>query len=130
MDIDQIIKNIKNDANTLAANANSNYLGPWDKNFVNTISLNINELAYEVRSNNLKLYNDLQDIKSNLFFEQKYVNIFTLGRLIQILRSYDYISTNDFWQFAHPRIIELCKSKFEDGYYSDAVQTAWIGPFC
>lgn len=126
MDIDQIIKNIKNDANTLAANANSNYLGPWDKNFVNTVSLNINELAYEVRSNNLKLYNDLQDIKSNLFFEQKYVNIFTLGRLIQILRSYDYISTNDFWQFAHPRIIELCKNKFKDGYYFDAVQTALV----
>lgn len=28
MDIDQIIKNIKNDANTLVANANNNCLGP------------------------------------------------------------------------------------------------------
>lgn len=126
MDIDQIIKNIKNDANTLATNANNNCLGPWDNNFVKTICFNINELSYEIRNKNLELYNDLQNIKSNLFLGQNFVNTFTLGRLIQILRSYGYISTNDFWQFVHPRIVELCKNKFEDGYYFDAVQTALV----
>lgn len=126
MDIDQIIKNIKNDANTLTANANNNCLGPWDNNFVRTICSNINELSYEVRNKNSELYNDLQNIKSNLFFGANFVNIYTLGRLVQLMRSYDYLSTNDFWQFAHPRIIELSKNKFEDGYFSDAVQTALV----
>ncbi len=126
MDIDQIIKNIKNDANTLAANANNNCLGPWDNNFVRTICSNINELSYEVRNKNSELYNDLQNIKSNLFFGANFVNIYTLGRLVQLMRSYDYLSTNDFWQFAHPRIIELSKNKFEDGYFSDAIQTAFV----
>ena len=124
--INQVIINIKNAANTLVANLNNNCSGPWDNNFVKSIYLNINELAFEVRNKNPKLYNDLQEIKSNLFVGQNFVNVYNLGRLVQILRSYDYLSTNDFWQFAHPRIIELSKNKFEDGYFSDAVQTALV----
>ena len=42
------------------------------------------------------------------------------------MRSYDYLSTNDFWQFVHPKIVELSKNKFEDGYFSDAVQTTIV----
>lgn len=124
--INQVIINIKNAANTLVANLNNNCSGPWDNNFVKSIYLNINELAFEVRNKNPKLYDDLQEIKSNLFVGQNFVNVYNLGRLVQILRSYDYLSTNDFWQFAHPRIIELSKNKFEDGYFSDAVQTALV----
>ena len=124
--INQVIINIKNAANTLVANLNNNCSGPWDNNFVKSIYLNINELAFEVRNKNPKLYNDLQEIKSNLFVGQNFVNVYNLGRLVQILRSYDYLSTNDFWQFVHPRIIELSKNKIEDGYFSDAVQTALV----
>lgn len=124
--INQVIINIKNTANTLVANLNNNCSGPWDNSFVKSIYLNINELAFEVRNKNPKLYDDLQEIKSNLFVGQNFVNVYNLGRLVQILRSYDYLSTNDFWQFAHPRIIELSKNKFEDGYFSDAVQTALV----
>ena len=124
--INQVIINIKNAANTLVANLNNNCSGPWDNNFVKSIYLNINELAFEVRNKNPKLYDDLQEIKSNLFVGQNFVNVYNLGRLVQLMRSYDYLSTNDFWQFAHPRIIELSKNKFEDGYFSDAIQTAFV----
>ena len=42
------------------------------------------------------------------------------------MRSYDYLSTNDFWQFVHPKIVEISKNKFENGHYSDAIQTAIV----
>lgn len=124
--INQAITNIKNHADTLVAHMNNKILGPWDVTFIKNICSNINELAFEVRNKNPLLYSDLQDIKSNLFHVQNFVNVFTLARLVQIMRSYDYLSTNDFWQFVHPKIIELSKNKFEDGYYSDAVQTAIV----
>ncbi len=124
--INRVIINIKSAANILVANINNNYTGPWDNNFVKSICLNINELAFDIRNKNPQLYSDLQNIKSNLFFGANFINVYTLGRLVQLLRSYDYLSTNDFWQFAHPRIIELSKNKFEDGYFSDAVQTAFV----
>lgn len=126
MDTTQILNNIKKNANILVANISNNFTGPWDNNFVGTICTNINELSYEVRNKNIELYEDLQNIKANLFFGQNIVNTFTLGRLIQIMRSYNYLSTNDIWQFIHPKIIDISKSKFEDGYYSDAVQTALV----
>ena len=84
-------------------------------NVVSAICSNINELAYEVRNKNPELYEDLQNIKSNLFFGQNIVNTFTLGRLVQIMRSHNYLSTNDIWQFVHPKIIELSKS-IQDEY--------------
>lgn len=124
--INRVIINIKSAANILVANINNNYTGPWDNNFVKSICLNINELAFDIRNKNPQLYSDLQNIKSNLFFGANFINVYTLGRLVQLLRSYDYLSTNDFWQFAHPRIIELSKNKFEDGYFSNAVQTAFV----
>lgn len=124
--INLIITNIKNDADTLVAHMNNNILGPWDVTFIKNICSSINELAFEVRNKNSRLYSDLQDIKSNLFIGANFVNVYTLGRLVQIMRSYDYLSTNDFWQFVHPKIIKLSKNKFEDGYYSDAVQTAIV----
>ena len=124
--INQVIINIKSAADALVAYVNKNSLGPWDNNSIKAICSNINELAFEVRNKNPKLYNDLQEIKSNLFFGQNFVNVYNLGRLVQIMRSYDYLSTDDFWQFVHPRIIELSKNKFEDGYFSDAVQTAFV----
>lgn len=124
--INRVIINIKSAANILVANINNNYTGPWDNNFVKSICLNINELAFDIRNKNPQLYSDLQNIKSNLFFGANFINVYTLGRLVQLLRSYDYLSTNDFWQFAHPRIIKLSKNKFEDGYFSDAVQTAFV----
>ena len=112
MDTTQILNNIKKNANILVANINNNFTGPWDNNFVGTICTNINELSYEVRNKNIELYEDLQNIKANLFFGQNIVNTFTLGRLIQIMRSYNYLSTNDIWQFIHPKIIDISKSKF------------------
>lgn len=126
MSINQVFNDIKKEVNNLVANMNNNFVGPWDNISVGTICSNINELAYEVRNKNSELYEDLQNIKANLFYGQNIVNIFTLGRLIQIMRSYNYLSTNDIWQFVHPKIIELSKNKFEDGYYADAVQTAIV----
>ena len=102
--INQVIINIKSAADALVAYVNKNSLGPWDNNSIKAICSNINELAFEVRNKNPKLYNDLQEIKSNLFFGQNFVNVYNLGRLVQIMRSYDYLSTDDFWQFVHPRI--------------------------
>lgn len=124
--INQTIANIKDAANTFVKYMNSNNLGPWDNSSVKEICSNINELAFEVRNKNPRLYNDLQDIKSNLFYGQNFINVFNLARLVQIMRSYDYLSTNDFWQFVHPKIVELSKNKFEDGYFSDAVQTTIV----
>lgn len=126
VNINQTIINIKDAANILVSYMNSNNLGPWNNDSVKAICSNINELAFEVRNKNPRLYNDLQDIKSNLFYGQNFINVFNLARLVQIMRSYDYLSTNDFWQFVHPRIVELSKNKFEDGYFSDAVQTAIV----
>lgn len=124
--INLIITNIKNNVDILVAHMNNNILGPWDVTFIKNICSNINELTFEIRNKNPRLYNDLQDIKASLFNSARFVNIYILARLVQIMRSYDYLSTNDFWQFVHPRIIELSKNKFEDGYYSDAVQTAIV----
>lgn len=124
--MNKIINDIKNNADFLVENINRNFLGPWDINFMRKFCSDINELAFNVRNTNTKLYNDLIDIKSNLFNGISFVNIYALGRLVQIMRSYDYLSTNDFWKFIHPKIIELSKNKFEDGYYSDAVQTALV----
>lgn len=124
--MNKIINDIKNNADFLVGNINRNFLGPWDINFMRKFCSDINELAFNVRNTNTKLYNDLIDIKSNLFNVISFVNIYALGRLVQIMRSYDYLSTNDFWKFIHPKIIELSKNKFEDGYYSDAVQTALV----
>lgn len=124
--MNKIINDIKNNADFLVGNINRNILGPWDINFMRKFCSNINELAFNVKHTNTKLYNDLIDIKSNLFNGIGFVNIYALGRLVQIMRSYDYLSTNDFWKFIHPKIIEISKSKFEDGYYSDAVQTAIV----
>ncbi len=124
--INQTIINIKDAANKLVNGMNNNNLGPWNNSSIKAICSNINELAFDVRNKNPKLYSDLQDIKSNLFIGANFVNVYTLGRLVQIMRSYDYLSTNDFWQFVHPKIIELSKNKFEDGYYTDAVKTAIV----
>lgn len=124
--INQTIANIKDAANTFVKYMNSNNLGPWDNSSVKAICSNINELAFEVRNKNPRLYNDLQDIKSNLFYGQNFINVFNLARLVQIMRSYDYLSTNDFWQFVHPKIVELSKNKFENGCFSDAVQTTIV----
>lgn len=126
MDKNKIFNNLKKDVNTLVAGMTNNYTGPYDTFFIKSIYSNINELAYEVRNKNPELYEDLQNIKSNLFFGQNIVNTFTLGRLVQIMRSHNYLSTNDIWQFVHPKIIELSKNKFEDGYYTDSVQTAIV----
>ena len=38
----------------------------------------------------------MQDIKSNLFYGQNFINVFNLARLVQIMRSYDYLSINDY----------------------------------
>jgi uncharacterized protein (TIGR02391 family) len=125
MNINQIIANLRNNINLLVANVNSGMLGPYGNNVMHTCCSYINELSFETRNKNPKLYSDLQEIKSSLF-NGAFVNIFSLGRIVQIMRSYDCMSTNDFWQFIHPKIIELSKNKFEDGYYSDAVQTALV----
>jgi len=106
----QIITNIKSNADTLVAHMNNNILGPWDVNFIKNICSNINELAFEVGNKNPQLYNELQDIKSNLFIDNNFVNVYTLARLVQIMRSYDYISTNDFWQFIHPKKLNSQKT--------------------
>ena len=70
------IANIKDAANTFVKYMNSNNLGPWDNSSVKAICSNINELAFEVRNKNPRLYNDLQDIKSNLFYGQNFINVF------------------------------------------------------
>ena len=126
MNINQIIANLKNNINFLVANADSGMLGPFGNDVTNACCSYINEFSFEIRNKNPKLYSNLQEIKSSLFYNNNFVNVFALGRIVQILRIYDDMHINDFWQFAHPRIIELCKSKFEDGYYSDAVQTALV----
>lgn len=124
--INQIIINIKNNAEILVVHMNNNILGPWNVTSIKNICLNINELAFEVRNKNPELYSDLLDIKTSLFNGARFINIYVLARLVQIMRNYDYISTNDFWQFIHPKIIKISKNKFEDGYYSDAVQAAFV----
>ena len=125
MNINQIIANLRNNINLLVANVNSGMLGPYGNDVIHACCSYINELSFETRNKNPKLYSDLQEIKSSLF-NGAFVNIFSLGRIVQIMRSYDCMSTNDFWQFIHPEIIEISKNKFEDGYYSDAVQTALV----
>lgn len=125
-DIEKNINDVKTHADILVQNLNNNFMGPWNDKVAKDMKFYINELAFCIRNNNPNLYGELQNIKENLFYGANFVNPFALGRLVQIMRSYDYMSTNDFWQFMHPRIIGLCKNKFEDGYYSDAVQTALV----
>ena len=125
-DIEKNINDVKTHADILVQNLNNNFMGPWNDKVAKDMKFYINELAFCIRNNNPNLYSELQNIKENLFYGANFVNPFALGRLVQIMRSYGYMSTNDFWQFIHPKVIELCKSKFEDGYYSDAVQTALV----
>lgn len=124
--IEQIINNIKSRVNILVNNLNNNFSGPWQDRDVKDMNFYINELAFAIRNKKNGLYLDLQNIKENLFFGANFVNPFALGRLVQIMRCCDDLLINDFWCFIHPRIVELCQSKFEDGYYFDSVQTALV----
>jgi uncharacterized protein (TIGR02391 family) len=42
------------------------------------------------------------------------------------MRIYDFDSQNNFWKYVHPKIVEISKKKFEDGYYADSLQAALV----
>lgn len=72
----------------------------------------------------LKLKLELEHIKTDSF------DVVELGELLKILKKarnyFDIIETQELgvWETMHPLINHLCKKKFNNGFYADAVETA------
>ncbi len=124
--INTLILEIRRTTDDLRAKANNGFQGPYENNSVLAFLSNINELSFEVRNKDESLYNDLQSIKSHIFYNANFINIFSLGQLSQIIKMYDFDFSNQYWKYIHPKITELSKKRFEDGHYSDALQTALV----
>src|SRR5574344_1159718 len=125
-DLNNLLNEIKNTIDYICNQLHNNIAGPHQDNTVRTLLSNINELSFEIRSKDEKIYKELIDIKNNLFFGANFVHPFMLGRLVEIMRIYDFDSQNNFWQYIHPKIVEISKKKFEDGYYTGSLQTALV----
>ena len=123
--IKELIDKVENQINWISTNINNGINGPYGVNDIKKIKNDINLLSIDIKQINEHLFKELQEINSNLFFGYNQINLFSLGRITQIIRSvYFIVEKEEFWQYIHPKIKEVSLNKFNDGYYSDSVQTA------
>lgn len=120
---EELISVIQRSCDNMMNKANQEYFGPYMK--LNEILNPINELAFELRSKSPEVYKDLQWIREHLFFNNSMLNVFTLGRLVQILKADIFVQESNFWKYMHPHLVDSCMKMFQDGYYANSVEVAF-----
>ena len=125
MNLLEVVHNIKQLLDRIRGNLNSNNFLPYDSNTKRTLIQYIDQLCIAVKDDNPRLFLALKNIKQSLF-NRIPVNLFQLGRFVQIMELYDFTGEHDWWCCIHPTIIRLSKERFKNGFYADAVQTALV----
>ena len=59
-------------------------------------------------------YQNISDLKVSLYSLKNYIE-----------DELSDVTENNIWAFMHPQILKVSKSRFEDGYYADAVESAF-----
>ena len=125
------IDNLYSQIRRIMMNYDNGSQGPYTKADVIQITTTIKDIANSQKELDEYIYQELMRIKDNLFFGFNMVNIFQLGEikvLLEILKKkYDNkISKDDILlDELHPEIKKVSKSKFIDGYFADAVESAF-----
>lgn len=107
----------------LENNSHSLYEDHCDELFVEIIA-KANIFFHRLEEDPLELNEKLTSIETDIF------SLDVLFKIIKILRKakvyFDKIDENDVsvWKMMHPLLKSLCKRKFENGDYADAVETA------
>ena len=124
--MEEIIK-IETIIKRLIDNANKGFIGPYNVGDVKKISNTLMTIALSIKSEDKANYNMILIINEKLFFNNFNINLFQLGRLDLIIRQLKNKDNtlNDYWNIINIKIKDVCKSRFEDGYYADAVESAF-----
>lgn len=84
-------------------------------------------ISQDSKKINPSIGNDIFSLKDNLFTLQGTVNLVILGELIASLRILNNLKEyNSFWDMIHPSIIRVSKGLFDDGYYANASEDAFV----
>ncbi len=118
--IEVIVKNILN-------NIKNNKFNSYNFDSIKSAKDDIIDFAYSIKNENLCYHQKLLDVKDKLFLSNGTVNLYQLGRLKEIVDSLvekNKEADDSFWNIINKKITSVCRSKFEDGYYADAVESA------
>ena len=125
------IDNLYRQISCIMKNCDNGMHGPYDRNDVQQITNTIIDIAYSEKDSDEYIYQELMRIKDNLFFGANFVNMFQLGEikvLLEILKKkYEnkVLPNEILLDGLHPDIKRVSKDKYIDGYYADAVESAF-----
>lgn len=130
--MEKIIENLSNKVIDMMILAKDNKQKTYEKDFVINIENDLEGLAEFILDGNPKESERLNQIRSYLFDENGYVNIFVLGELRVLLNQieYDmfsppYFKTDDFWVIINYNITKVSKEKFIKEEYKHSVDAAF-----
>ena len=125
------IDNLYRQIRCIMKNCDNGIQGGYDRNDVQQITNTIIDIAYSEKDSDEYIYQELMRIKDNLFFGANFVNMFQLGEikvLLEILKKkYEnkVLPNEILLDGLHPDIKRVSKDKYIDGYYADAVESAF-----
>ena len=125
------IDNLYKEIRRLMKNYDNGFQGSYTRAEILQITNSIVDIAYSQKDSDEYIYQELMRIKNNLFFGFNMVNIFQLGEikvLLEILKKKyeNKISPHEvLLEELHPEIKKVSKNKYVDGYFADAVESAF-----
>lgn len=129
--MEEIIERLYNFVQATRERANNGVQGPYNYNSILNVKRDMMELSKMTGQTDMYISKELLKTRDNIFFGNNYINIFALGKLnvlIGALINKNMNKTqnvNNALDLLHSEIIKVSKAKFMDGYYADAVESAF-----
>lgn len=129
--MEEIIERLYNFVQAMRERANNGFQGPYNYNSIFNVKRDIMELSKMTVQTDMYISKELLKTRDNIFLKNDYINIFALGKLSVLIGALIDKNTNktqnvnNALDLLHPEIIRVSKAKFIDGYYADAVESAF-----
>lgn len=105
------------------------FLGPYIKAEILLVKGDMRDIADSIKESDEYIYEELKKTQMNLFYNNNCVNLFALGKGKVLLEILMERMKGNCWKitldFLHPEISKVSKAKVIDGYYADAVESAF-----
>lgn len=129
--MEEIIERLYNFVQATRERANNGIQGPYNYNSILNVKRDMMQLSKMTVKTDMYISKELLKTRDNIFLRNNYINIFALGKLSVLIgalidkNANKTQNVNNALNLLHPEIIKVSKAKFMDGYYADAVESAF-----